>query len=64
MRFRLRTLLIIAMLAPPLIAGLLMYGERGWNEVRRWWIRQQPPVKQKVVPPGAGPKALPTDAAD
>jgi len=52
MRYRLRTLLIVALVAPPLLAGLLLYGERTWNEVRRSWIRRHTtPAKRNIVPP-------------
>jgi hypothetical protein len=59
MRFRLRTLLLIALLAPPLIAALLLYSERTWNEVHRWWIRQHPPAKRNLAPPTPSPQAPP-----
>jgi hypothetical protein len=56
MRYRLRTLLIAAIVGPPLLAGTLLYGERTWNEIRRWWIRQQqPPPRQNIVPPTPAP---------
>jgi hypothetical protein len=41
-------LLIAAFVGPALLAGLLLYGERTWNNVRRWWIRQQPPSAPKI----------------
>jgi len=46
-RFRLRTLMILLALGPILLAGLLLYGERTWNEILRWWMRQPPPTPQK-----------------
>jgi len=56
MLYRLRTLLIVALVAPPLLAGLLLYGERTWNEVRRSWIRRQAtPDRGKIVRPSATP---------
>src|SRR4029079_16840998 len=39
-RFRLRTLMILLAVGPILLAGLLLYGDRTWNEILRWWIRQ------------------------
>jgi hypothetical protein len=47
MRYRLRTLLILLAVGPIALEGLLLYGERTWNEIVRWWVRKTGPV-----PPG------------
>jgi hypothetical protein len=51
MRYRLRTLLIVLALAPIALAGLLLYGERSWNEVVRWWMRPPLPRAPSAPPP-------------
>ena len=61
-RYRLRTLVIVLAIGPPLLALILAYGDRPYIEFQRWLIREQPGGLKVVMPatwPVAG-KEIPT----
>jgi hypothetical protein len=47
-RYRLRTLLLLTLLGPPLLAGVLVYGERPYLSFLRW-INRQPRASVRVI---------------
>jgi hypothetical protein len=62
MRYRLRTLLILLAVGPVLLAGFLLYFERSWNDVVRWWSYEpSPPTPQGSVVPAAAPSSSTLD---
>jgi len=47
-RYRLRTLLLLTLMGPPLLAGALLYGERPYLAFLRW-VNRQPQSSVRVI---------------
>jgi hypothetical protein len=51
MSYRLRTLLIVLAIEPPVLAIILAFSDRPFIEFQRWLIRVQPGGQKTVLPP-------------
>lgn len=47
-RYRLRTLLLLALVGPPLLAGAVIYGDRPFLDFLRW-LNRQPRSRVRVI---------------